>query len=163
VRKLLRDSHRLAPNARDDFDILTMVQQSNVQRINGRWMRGMSRVLAAVTVTLGFVGVFAVSYLNVTERTAEIGLRVALGAAPFSIVSLFVSEACVLAVIGGVAGIAIGVLATQTIAIITSWPAAIDLGAVALPLAASVAMGVMCSLWPAWRASRLNPATALAG
>ncbi len=163
VRALLRDAHSLEPSARDDFDIVPLLQQNNVQRINGRWMRGMSQALAAVTVVLGVVGVFAVSYLNVAERTSEIGLRMALGATRFSIGALFVSEACVLSAFGGLAGILIGALVAQGIAIITAWPASIDVRSVALPFAASLAIGVMCSLWPAWRAARANPAVALAG
>jgi ABC-type antimicrobial peptide transport system permease subunit len=163
VRSLLRNAHYIEPAAREDFDILTLIQQDNVQRLSGRWMQGLARVLAIVTVVLGGAGVFAVSYLNVKERTGEIGLRMAIGATRGSVAGLFVAEACVLSAIGGVAGVGIGALVASLLRAVTSWAIAIDPSSIGIPLAVSAAIGVMCSLAPAWSASRVMPARALAG
>ena len=163
VRGLLRAAHYIEPGARDDFDILEMTRQNVARQMSSRWLQGLSRILAIVTLSLGAAGVFAMSYLNVKERTGEIGLRMAIGATRLSIASLFVAEACVMSVIGGVAGVALGALVTIALRQATSWPVVIDLNGVGIPLATSAATGVLCSLLPAWRASRVMPAVALAG
>jgi putative ABC transport system permease protein len=163
VRSVLRDAHYIEPNAREDFDILQTFRQSEAQRLSGQWMRGLSRILAAVTLVLGAVGVFAVSYLNVRERTGEIGLRMAVGATRSSIAMLFVAESCVLSLAGGIVGIAAGVLIAMLLKTASVWPLTVNLEGVGAPLATSAAIGVLCSLIPAWRASRVMPAVALAG
>jgi len=163
VRALLRTAHYIEPDAREDFDILTMIRQDEVRRMTSQWLQGLSRILAVVTLALGGVGVFAVSYLNVKERTGEIGLRMAIGSTRSSIAGLFMAEACTLSVLGGIAGVAIGALTATLLAAATSWPIAIDLRGIGIPLAVSAAIGVLCSLVPAWRASRVLPAMALAG
>jgi putative ABC transport system permease protein len=163
VRGLLRGAHYIEAGAREDFDILTMIRQDEVRRMSSRWMQGLSRVLAVVTLVIGGVGVFAVSYLNVKERTAEIGLRMALGSTRLAVAGLFVAEACVLSVLGGVAGIVMGALIAALLKGATAWPIAIDVRGIGIPLAVSAAIGVLCSLVPAWRASRVMPAVALAG
>jgi ABC-type antimicrobial peptide transport system permease subunit len=163
VRSVLRASHYIEPGAREDFDILQTYRQSEAQRLSGQWMRGLSRILAAVTLVLGAVGVFAVSYLNVRERTGEIGLRMAVGATRPSIAMLFVAESCVLSLAGGIAGLAIGGLLAMLLEAATEWPLAVDVSGIGAPLATSALIGVLCSLVPAWRASRVMPAVALAG
>jgi putative ABC transport system permease protein len=163
VRSVLREAHHIEPNAREDFDILQTLRQSEAQRLSGQWMRGLSRILAAVTLVLGAVGVFAVSYLNVRERTGEIGLRMAVGATRPSIAMLFVTESCVLSLAGGIVGIAVGVLIAMLLKTSSVWPLTVNLEGVGAPLVTSAAIGVLCSLIPAWRASRVMPAVALAG
>jgi putative ABC transport system permease protein len=163
VRQLLRATHYIEPGAREDFDILQTIRQSEAQRLSGKWMRGLSGILAAVTLVLGAVGVFAVSYLNVKERTAEIGLRMAVGATRPSIAMLFVVESCALSLAGGVAGLALGALIAVLMKTATVWSLVLDLSTVSTPLALSAFIGVVCSVVPAWRASRVMPAVALAG
>jgi putative ABC transport system permease protein len=162
VRGLLRVAHYIEPGARDDFDILEMLRQNAARDMSGRWMRGLTRILAIVTLALGGVGVFAVIYLNVKERTGEIGLRMALGATRMSIAALFLFEACVLSLFGGIAGLAIGTVIALALRVLTEWTIAIDLSAVLLALAVSGATGIVCSFIPAWRASRVMPARTLA-
>lgn len=163
VRELLRAAHYIEPDAREDFDILLTLRQSEAQRISGEFMRALSRVLVIVTVTLAAVGVFAVSYLSVKERTGEIGLRMAVGATRFSVAALFVLESCALSVAGGVVGLALGAAIATVLQRITVWPLALDVSGVVLPFAVAASIGVACSLAPAWRASRVMPAVALAG
>jgi putative ABC transport system permease protein len=162
VRELLREAHFIEPGARDDFDILETIRQNVAREMSNRWLQGLSRVLATVTLVLGGIGVFAVSYLNVKERTGEIGLRMAVGATRLSIAALFVAEACVLSILGGIAGVTLGALVAELLQAVTEWRLAIDLRGVFLPFAVSAITGVGCSLVPAWRASRVMPALALA-
>jgi putative ABC transport system permease protein len=162
VREVLRASHYIEPNAREDFDILLTIRQSEAQRLSGQFMRGLSRVLVIVTVMLAVVGVFAVSYLSVRERTGEIGLRMAVGATRLSVATLFVLESGVLSAAGGVVGLGLGAGIAALLKTVTVWPLAVDVGAIVLPLATAGGIGVVCSLVPAWRASRVMPAVALA-
>jgi putative ABC transport system permease protein len=162
VREVLRASHYIEPNAREDFDILLTIRQSEAQRLSGQFMRGLSRVLVIVTVMLAGVGVFAVSYLSVKERTGEIGLRMAVGATRLSVATLFVLESGVLSAAGGIAGLGLGAAIAALLKTVTVWPLTVDVGAIVLPLATAGGIGVVCSLVPAWRASRVMPAVALA-
>jgi putative ABC transport system permease protein len=162
VRALLRAAHYIEPNARDDFDILETIRQNFARQTNGRWMRGLSQILAVVTLALGGIGVLAVSYLNVNERTGEIGLRMALGATRASIAALFLFEACVLSVLGGIAGLAIGSVLALGLRAATGWSLPIDLSVAGTALAVSALTCAVCSLLPAWRASQVMPAGTLA-
>jgi putative ABC transport system permease protein len=162
VREVLRASHYIKPDAREDFDILLTIRQSEAQRLSGQFMRALSRVLVVVTVTLAEVGVFAVSYLSVKERTGEIGLRMAVGATRFSVATLFVLESSLLSAAGGVVGLGLGAAIAALLKTVTVWPLTLDYGAILLPLATAGGIGLVCSLVPAWRASRVMPALALA-
>jgi len=162
VREVLRASHYIEPEAREDFDILLTLRQSEAQRISGQFMRGLSRVLVVVTVMLAAVGVFAVSYLNVKERTSEIGLRMAVGATRLSVAILFVLESTALSAVGGVLGLGLGAAIAVLLKAVTVWPLTVEVRGVVLPLAIAGGIGVVCSLMPAWRASRVMPAVALA-
>jgi putative ABC transport system permease protein len=162
VRGLLRTAHYLEPGTRDDFNILETVRQNLSRQTNGRWMRGLSKILAVVTLALGGIGVLAVSYLNVNERTGEIGLRMALGATRSSIAALFLFEACVLSVLGGISGLVVGTALAFVLRTATGWSVPIDLQVLGAALAVSGLTCVTCSLLPAWRASQVMPARTLA-
>jgi putative ABC transport system permease protein len=162
VRSLLRVAHYIEPGERDDFDLLETIRQNAAREMSGRWMRGLARILTVVTLALGGVGVFAVIYLNVKERTGEIGLRMALGATRASIAGLFLFEACVLSLLGGLAGLVVGTLIVFALRAVIEWTIVIDLSAVLLALAVSSVTGIVCSLVPAWRASQVMPARTLA-
>ncbi len=162
VRGVLRAAHYIEADGRDDFDILQSLRQNAARAMDARWMSGLSRILTIVALTLGGVGVFAVSYLNVKERTSEIGLRMALGATRASIAALFLFEASFLSVLGGVAGLAIGTVIALLLRAAIGWSLAIDVQVLATALAVSGLIGVTCSLVPAWRASQVMPARTLA-
>lgn len=125
-------------------------------------MRGLSQILAIVTLALGGIGVLAVTWLNVNERTGEIGLRMALGATRVSIASLVLFEAFALGALGGVAGIALGWLLALALRATTGWLLVIDFQVVGTALAVSGLTCAISSLLPAWRASRVMPARTLA-
>lgn len=161
VRSVLRAAHYLEPNARDDFDILETLRQNLARKTSDRWMSGLSQILAVITLALGGIGVLAVTYLNVKERTREIGLRMALGATRASIAALFLFEACVLTLLGAIAGLGVGAVLTLVLRELTGWSAVIDLRVLTIALAVSSITGVLCSLLPAWRASQVMPARTL--
>jgi putative ABC transport system permease protein len=163
TRHLLRATHRLDDDERDDFDILSMIRADVIRRMSSQWLQGLARILAAITLSIGGAGIFAVSYLNVKDRTGEIGLRMAIGASRGSIATLFLAEACVMSALGGVAGIVLGAGAGAILQRLTSWQMPLDTRGLAIPLIVSVLIGVTFGTGPAVRASRLKPAMALAG
>lgn len=161
VRQLLRATHRLDADERDDFDMLSMIRADEIRRMSSQWLQGLARILTAITLSIGGAGIFAVSYLNVKDRTGEIGLRMAIGASRCSIAGLFLAEACVISLLGGVAGIAIGALGTAVLQRLTSWSMPLDTQGIVIALAVSAGVGIVFGAGPAIRASLLPPAAAL--
>lgn len=161
VREALRQTHRLGDGVKDDFEILSLVQARSVGKMNSSFISGLARIFAMITVSLGGAGVLAVSYLNVKDRTSEIGLRMAIGARRRDITRLFLVEACLLSVLGGLAGLLIGLLGIAVLKPATGWQMAVDLRGVAAPFLVSVLIGLASGVAPAMMASRLMPVTAL--
>jgi putative ABC transport system permease protein len=161
AREVLRASHELDEEARDDFRILSLVRQNEIRRRSSEFLQGLAATFAAVTLAVGAAGVLAVTFLNVKERIPEIGLRMAIGARPRDITRLFVAEACLLSAMGGLAGLLLGSLGIVLLARFLSWTMAVDLRGVAFPFAVSVMLGVTCSLIPAIRAASVMPVEAL--
>lgn len=161
AREVLRRNHGLDEDLKDDFEILTLVRASEVRRINSEFMGGLSQIFAAVTLAIGGAGVLAVTYLNVKDRTSEIGLRMAIGARRKDIASLFVAEACFLSLLGGVVGILIGWAGIAALKPLTGWQMALDFNGVTIPLVVSVLLGLLFSVAPAIKASKMTPVDAL--
>jgi putative ABC transport system permease protein len=161
TRALLRENHNLDQQTKDDFEILTLIRTSEVKRINSAFVRGMSGIFAAITLGIGAAGVFAVTYLNVRDRISEVGLRMAIGARRRDILFLFVAEACCLGVFGGALGLLIGWAAVAALARFTQWQIFIDPGSIVIPFVISLLLGLLFSVGPAIRASRLSPVAAL--
>lgn len=161
VREALRQTHHLGDGVKDDFEILSLVQARAASRITSSFVSGLSWIFALITVSLGGAGVLAVSYLNVKDRTSEIGLRMAIGARRRDITRLFLVEACLLSVLGGIAGLLIGLLGIAVLRPATGWQMAIDLRGVIAPFLVSVLIGLASGVAPAMMASRLMPVAAL--
>lgn len=161
VRGLLRQRHRLAPNARDDFDLVPLLRSSLIRHRGAAFLSAMAGIFAATTLAVGGAGVLAVSLLNVKDRTPEIGLRRAVGARRRDVAALFVAEACVLGIGGGAAGLAVGVVAVAVLGPALGWPLAIDGRGILGPLLASLAIGLVSGVVPALRAARVPPIAAL--
>jgi ABC-type antimicrobial peptide transport system permease subunit len=162
TRQLLRTTHHLDADERDDFDLLTMIRADEVRRLSSQWLQSLARILAAITLAIGGVGIFAVSYMNVSDRVAEIGLRMAIGASRASIAALFLAEALVISALGGVAGLIVGAAAAFVLEQVTAWHMPLDTRGIFTALAVAASIGILFSLAPAIRASLLRPATALA-
>ena len=117
--------------------------------------------IAAVSLLVGGIGIMNIMLVSVTERTREIGLRKAVGARRRDIMSQFLTEAGVIGVFGGILGILLGVSATLLMTAILGWTTYISVGSVILSFSFSVAIGVIFGIWPAKKASALNPIDAL--
>lgn len=161
TRELLRASHGLGEGVKDDFKILALVRADEIRRRSSAFLEGLSKIFAAMTLTIGGAGVLAVTFLNVKERIPEIGLRMAVGARPRDVMQLFVVEACFVTTLGGVAGLVIGWFGILTLERFLDWAMAIDARGVFIPLAVSVLLGLVFSVAPALKASTVMPVEAL--
>lgn len=161
AQDVLRASHALDRDAKDDFNILTLIRADKVREMNSTFLRGLSQLFALITLVIGGAGVLAVTYLNVKDRTSEIGLRMAIGARQKDIAGLFVAEACLLSAMGGLSGIATGWVAVAVLTKFTQWQMAVDWRGVMIPFAVSVMLGLVFGVVPAMKASRVMPCEAL--
>jgi putative ABC transport system permease protein len=161
ARAQLRISHGLDADAKDDFEILSLLKANAVRAMSSQFLQGMSRLFAVITLSIGGAGVFAVTFMNVKDRTSEIGLRMAIGARRRDIAALFMAEACLLSLLGGVLGLVVGTLAVLVLERVTDWTLAIGPVDVLLPFGLSMAMGMLFGVLPAMKASRLKPVEAL--
>jgi putative ABC transport system permease protein len=161
VREVLRESHDLDEDVKDDFEILSLIRADAIRRLNSAFLQGMSQLFAAITLGIGGAGVLAVTYLNVKDRTPEIGLRMAIGARRKNIAGMFIAEACLLSLSGGLAGLLVGWAGVLVLKQTTGWQMAVDLRGVMVPLLVSLFLGLMFSVLPAMKASKVMPVEAL--
>jgi putative ABC transport system permease protein len=117
--------------------------------------------ISFVALMIGGIGVMNIMLVSVTERTKEIGVRKAVGATKFNILSQFLIEAVVLTAIGGLAGLVVGEIASLLMNRYSPLPAYVPLWAIGVGVGISAAVGIVFGLWPAWKAARLNPIDAL--
>ena len=161
VTNLLRDRHHIGPGQDDDFSIRNLTELASAQEQGTRTLTTLLASIAAVSLLVGGIGIMNIMLVSVTERTREIGVRMAVGANPGNILSQFLVEALTLAIAGGVLGIALGLLAAQRLAIQFGWPVLIRPDIIAIAVAFSGLVGVVFGLYPARTASRLDPIDAL--
>lgn len=161
VRDLLRVRHRLLPNVDDDFTIRTMDDIAKASEGASRTMMLMLLGIASISLVVGGIGVMNILLVSVTERTHEIGLRMAVGAKRWHILLQFLVEAVILSTIGGLVGVAAGVAGARLATTLAGWPTIISLRAVVIAFVFSFIVGVFFGLYPANKASRLNPIEAL--
>ena len=162
VRWLLRDRHRLdRVAADDDFEIHTQQEIMAAQQEIGDTFTTLVGAIAAVSLLVGGVGILAVMLMSVRERTREIGLRLAVGGRRRDIRTQFLTEAVMLGVGGGLAGVALGLAAAAALAIATDWAVQVEPFSVGFSFGFSLLVGVFFGVYPAHRASLLNPVEAL--
>ncbi|MBM3490844.1 MAG: FtsX-like permease family protein [Alphaproteobacteria bacterium] len=161
VRDLLRQRHRLQPNQEDDFQVRNMTELMSTRDESSRTLAILLASVAAVSLLVGGVGIMNIMLVSVTERTHEIGLRMAVGARPADILAQFLIEATTLALLGGAAGVGLGIGASRLLAEAAGWPTLIQPEAVVVALLFSGAVGVFFGFYPARRAARLDPIEAL--
>ena len=157
----MRSRHRLQGEQPDDFAIRTQVDIAMVQEGTSQTLTVMLMAIASVSLLVGGIGIMNILLVSVTERTREIGVRMAVGAKRRHIMMQFLIEATTLSVVGGCIGILLGVLSARLTTVIAGWPTTISGNTVATAFGFSVAVGLFFGLYPANKAARLNPIDAL--
>jgi putative ABC transport system permease protein len=158
---LLRERHHLVPGEPDDFNIRKPEDQIKAQEDNARTLTTLLAAIATISLVVGGVGIMNIMLVSVTERTREIGLRMAVGARDRDIRLQFLAEAIVLCLAGSAVGALIGIAAARGIAELMSWPLLISPTAVAASAASAIATGLVFGYYPALKASRQDPIEAL--
>jgi len=161
IRDLLRTRHRLHRSEEDDFTIRTMEDIAKTIAATSRTMMFMLMSIASISLIVGGIGIMNILLVSVTERTKEIGLRMAVGAKRRHILLQFLIEGIIMTVIGGVLGVLGGIGAAKGLTRMVGWPTIISWQAMAAAFFFSVAVGLFFGLYPANRASKLNPIEAL--
>ncbi len=161
ISDILRRRRRVAQNAPNNFGVSS---QDSLLDIYNQLTGATALVLTAISfvaLMIGGIGVMNIMLVSVTERTKEIGIRKAVGATKFNILSQFLIEAVVLTAIGGLAGLIVGEIASLLMNRYSPLPAFVPLWAIAMGIGISAAVGIVFGLWPAWKAARLDPIEAL--
>ncbi len=161
IRALLRDRHRLPLGADDDFSIRNLSEVASAQQEGTRTLTTLLAAIAAVSLLVGGIGIMNIMLVSVTERTREIGLRMAVGAKPADIRLQFLVEALALAITGGLIGVGLGVFGAWWLATSFGWQVLYRPDVIAIAVCFSGLVGVVFGLYPAHKASRLDPITAL--
>jgi len=161
LKDLLRQRHRLAAGQEDDFWMRNLSEVAATRDASARALSFLLAAVAAVSLLVGGIGIMNIMLVSVTERTREIGLRLAVGARRRDILMQFLIESTTLSVIGAAVGVLVGVAAAILVARLAGWPTLIEPESIVLAVGVSGVVGVFFGLYPARRASTLNPIEAL--
>lgn len=161
IKDLLRTRHHINPSDEDDFTIRTMEDIAKTIAGASRTMMLMLMGIASISLIVGGIGIMNILLVSVTERTKEIGLRMAVGAKRRHILLQFLVEAIIMTVIGGILGVAAGIAGARLLTTLVGWPTIISPQAVVIAFLFSVIVGIFFGLYPANKASKLNPIQAL--
>jgi ABC-type antimicrobial peptide transport system permease subunit len=161
ITTLLQERHRIRPGQPDDFTIRDLTELTKALSSTTVLMTRLLLAVAMISLLVGGVGIMNIMLVSVTERTREIGLRMAVGAEPGDILRQFLAEAVVLCLIGGAMGILIGRGSSMLVRLVLNWPTAISVGAIVAAVLVSATVGIVFGYYPAWKASRLDPIEAL--
>ncbi|HKW92919.1 MAG TPA: ABC transporter permease [Methylomirabilota bacterium] len=161
VRELLRQRHRLQPSQDDDFNVRNLSEVLQSQEAASRVLTMLLAAIASVSLLVGGIGIMNIMLVSVTERTREIGLRMAVGARGRDILTQFLVEAVTLSLIGGAIGIGAGLLGSYGIAYFAEWRTLLQIDAILIAFGFSAAVGVFFGFYPARKAAGLNPIDAL--
>lgn len=161
MRRLLRQRHRIQDGRDDDFSLRNMAEIQATREESARTMAMLLLSVAAVSLVVGGIGIMNIMLVSVTERTKEIGLRMAVGARPLDVMGQFLIEATTIALIGGLIGIGIGIGIAIITAMKAGWPLLVDPLVVVTAFVFSGLVGIVSGFYPAFRAARLDPVEAL--
>jgi putative ABC transport system permease protein len=161
IKALLRQRHRLREGDEDDFTLRNLSDILATVEASARVLSIGLAAVAAVSLLVGGIGIMNIMLVSVTERTREIGVRMAVGARPTDVMGQFLIEATTLALLGGVAGILLGGIGAHIVSRFAGWPLYVDVTAIVLAVVVSGLIGIGAGFYPAWRASRLDPVEAL--
>jgi macrolide transport system ATP-binding/permease protein len=153
--------HHIGPGQTKDFDIRNLSQIANAAASSSRIMALLLATVASISLLVGGIGIMNILLVSVTERTREIGLRMAIGARRLQVLLQFLAEAVFLSLSGGIAGILIGVAVSELISLVAGWPTLLSVAAVLGGFLFSAAVGIFFGYYPARKAARLDPIEAL--
>jgi putative ABC transport system permease protein len=161
INALLRQRHRIPSNQENDFTVRNLTEIMSTAEQSAEVMRYLLFAIASISLIVGGIGIMNIMLVSVTERTREIGIRIAVGAKGRDILLQFLIESLVLSLIGGTIGIGLGVVGTLILAKFTQWPTLFSMQAILLAFLFSGSVGVFFGFYPARKASLLNPIEAL--
>jgi ABC-type antimicrobial peptide transport system permease subunit len=161
ITTLMRERHHLRGEAPDDFTIRDLTEIMKTMSSTTELMTNLLLIVALISLVVGGVGIMNIMLVSVTERTREIGLRMAVGAQGADILRQFLTEAVVLCLLGGIFGIGLGRATSWMVRVVKHWPTATSLGAIIAAVVVSASVGIVFGFYPAWKASRLDPIEAL--
>jgi putative ABC transport system permease protein len=161
IIRVMRESHHIKPGSSDDFDVSTVQEMAELAVVLTKTMQILIAVIASISLIVGGIGIMNIMLVSVTERTREIGIRMAIGATPWDILIQFLIEAVVLALVGGIIGISLGLGGAFALAEVAGWPPVLQPNIVLLAFFVSAAVGIFFGFYPAQKASRLDPIEAL--
>ncbi len=161
ITTLLRDRHRLLPGADDDFSVRNLSEIASAQQQGTAILTALLAAIAAVSLLVGGIGIMNIMLVSVTERTREIGVRMAVGARSRDVLAQFLAEALALSLAGGMIGIALGVAAAAALAAQFHWPFVVRGGVLLVAVGFSALVGAVFGFFPARKAARLDPIQAL--
>ena len=161
IRALLRQRHRLGPFQDDDFMIRNLSEIGEAAEATNRMMGGLLAVIASVSLLVGGIGIMNIMLVAVSERTREIGIRMAIGARPSHVRIQFLSESIGLCLLGGILGLLLGMAVSIGIPLWLGWPTVISINSVIISILFSAAIGIFFGYYPAHKAAALDPIEAL--
>jgi putative ABC transport system permease protein len=161
ITALLRDRHRIQAGSEDDFTVRNLTEVFSAQETSAQVMSILLGAIASVSLIVGGIGIMNIMLVSVTERTREIGLRLAVGAKTRDILSQFLVEAVTLSLLGGIIGIVAGLTASLLISYFAHWSTEVSPVSVAMAFAFSALVGVFFGYYPARKAAFLDPIEAL--
>jgi len=161
VTEILARRHRIKPGETNDFSVRNLSQIAETAESSSRILALLLAAVASISLVVGGIGIMNILLVSVTERTREIGLRMAIGARRLHVLLQFLAEAVILSVTGGIAGILMGAAFSQALSLIAGWPAPISLTAIVGGFVFSAAVGIFFGYYPARKAARLDPIEAL--
>ena len=161
VRELLRQRLKVPPGGDDTFSVRNLSEILQAQEEASRIMTMLLAAVAGISLLIGGIGIMNIMLVSVTERTREIGLRMAVGARPQDILAQFLIEAVTLSLFGGALGVVLGGFATWGVGTLAGWSVSMSIGAIVLAVGFSALVGVFFGFYPARRASNLLPIQAL--
>jgi putative ABC transport system permease protein len=161
ITRVMKQRHHHAPQLPDDFDVSTVREIAELAETFTRIMQRVVVVIASISLVIGGIGIMNIMLASVTQRTREIGIRIAIGARPADIRMQFLTEAVVLAMLGGSAGIALGMGGAVALARLAGWPVIISPAGVATTYLVSAGIGILFGYYPASKAARLEPIRAI--
>ena len=161
ITDLLRQRHRIMPGRDDDFMVRNQQEIAEAATATARVMSALLAAVAFVSLVVGGIGIMNIMLVSVTERTREIGIRMAVGAHGKDILVQFLVEAVTLSALGGLIGIGMGMGASRIIAKATSWPTLTPVSWIGIAFISSAIVGIVSGFYPAWKASQLDPIDAL--